>query len=54
MTETLNTQSVQWLGVAMLIMTAYVCVCLCESVCCRVSRWVYVIMAVQADAELIV
>lgn len=28
------------------------CVCICVYVCYRVSRWVYVIRAVQADAEL--
>lgn len=48
MTEKLNTWSVQWLGVVMLIMIA--CVCICVYVCYRVSRWVYVIWAVQPDA----
>lgn len=50
MTEKLNTWSVQWLGVVMLI--TIVCVCPCVYVCYMVSRWVYVIRAVQADAEL--
>lgn len=58
MTEKLNTWSVQWLGVVTLITVALVCVCMCVHVCAfvcyRVSRWVYVIRTVQADAELIV
>lgn len=49
MTEKLNTWSVQWLGVVTLIIIE--CVCKCVYVCYRVSRWVYVIRALQADAE---
>lgn len=52
MTEKLNTWSVQWLGgVLTLITIACVSVCNCVYVCYKESRWVYVIRAVQADAE---
>lgn len=50
MTEKLNTWSVQWLGGCNAHYDSVYCMC----VCYRVSRWVYVISAVQADAELIV